>query len=268
MRKLAKRSVVPAQDQQRRKLNLRQSDLVSMWDDFIDWPARRATEKGFLERAFERRWITRVFDACCGTGCDSIHLLRQGLQVTSNEIDPVFRRKARENAERNGVRLRLTAHDWRDIKLEDASFDAVTCLGNSLCYLFDRNDRLKALAEFRRLLRTRGLLIIDERNFQRIFDNRDAILADPRSYTVSHVYCGKEVIGYPIEIEDGRVVMEYLDTRNGKNAHLVLYPFKQGELRQLLIDAGFRPERVITFSDYKQGHNPRADFYQYICVRS
>ncbi|MBS3068140.1 class I SAM-dependent methyltransferase [Candidatus Micrarchaeota archaeon] len=252
----------------RRKLNLRQSDLVSMWDDFIDWPARRAAEKGFFERAFEKRWITRVFDACCGTGCDSIHLIKQGLQVTSNEVDSVFRKKARENAERNGVRLKLTAHDWRDIKLEDTSFDAVICLGNSLCYLFGHVDRIKALSEFRRLLRTRGILIIDERNFQRIFDNKDTILADPRSYTVTHVYCGKEVIGYPTEIKNDRIVMEYLDLRNGKTAHLVLYPFKQGELRQLLIDAGFRPERISTFSDYEQGVNPNADFYQYVCVKS
>ncbi len=252
----------------RRKPNLRQSDLVSMWDDFIDWPARRAAENGFLERFFDGDIVRRVFDACLGTGCDSIHLLKQQLQVTSNEINPVFRKKARDNARRNGVRLRLTTHDWRNIDLLDTSFDAVICLGNSLCCLFDRKDQLQALNEFRRLLRTRGLLIIDERNFQRIFDDKEKIFADPTSYNISHVYCGKTVVGYPIEIEDDKVVMEYLDIRNAKTAHLILYPFKRDELRQLLVEAGFRPERIATFSDYKEGYDPRADFYQHVCMRS
>ena len=72
--------------------------LVEMWGDFIDWEKRRKGENGFLTGQLKRFNCKIVFDACLGDGADSIYLIKEGLQVTSNDIDKLFIKKAKKHA--------------------------------------------------------------------------------------------------------------------------------------------------------------------------
>jgi hypothetical protein len=114
-------------------------------------------------------------------------------------------------------------------------------------------------------LRSGGILIIDERNFQYMLDKKADILKGDFCYSGKYVYCGKKVHGKPIEISENRVRMEYTKKNEKKKGHLVLYPFKRNELFSLLKEAGF--SRVDRFSDYFKGYSPTADFYQYVCIK-
>src|SRR3990167_8393189 len=158
--------------------NYNSQNLVSMWREFIDWEKRRKGEDNFLVNQFHTRNVKKVFDASLGDGCDSIYLLKQGFDVTSNEIDKTFLNKALENAKVENVELKITSLDWRtlDSELVEANFDAVICLGNSLTYLFSEKDQLGALRQFKRILKSGGILIVDERNYQYILDNRKKIM--------------------------------------------------------------------------------------------
>ena len=155
--------------------------------------------------------------------------------------------------------------DWRalDAQLLEGCFDAVILLGNSLTYLFTQHDQLSALQQFKKVLRPGGLLIVDERNYQYILDHREEILAGHFNYSGKVVYCGREVHARPTEIDDDHVVFEYQHQKTGEKGTLVMYPFKRGELKQLLVTAGFGA--ITQYSDYKAGANPDADFYQYCC---
>lgn len=248
------------------KDNYNSKVLVDMWGDFIDWDKRRAGEEGFLLEQLKN--CQKIFDACLGDGADSIHLLQNGFDVTSNDLDETFIRKAQANAEKNNVKLKITQHDWRDLDehFENNIFEAVICLGNSLTYLFKKDEQLKTLKNFLAILKTDGALIIDERNYQYILDNREEILHHEQfEYTGRYVYCGNKVHGKPIEISDEKVKMEYTDDTSDKKGYLVLYPFKQGELLNLLKEAKFAD--IKQYSDYQEGFNPRADFYQYVCKK-
>jgi SAM-dependent methyltransferase len=247
--------------------NYNSQNLISMWREFIDWEKRRRGEDNFLVNQFHKHNVRKVFDAALGDGCDSIYLLKQGFDVTSNEIDKIFLDKALENAKVENVKLKITSLDWRklDEELEQSSFDAVICLGNSLTYLFTEKDQLETLRQFKRLLRNGGVLIIDERNYQYILDNREKISQGDFRYSGKYVYCGDKVHSKPIEISDSRVKMEYADERTGKKGYLILYPFKRGEMKNLLVKTGFAS--IEQFSDYKVGENYNADFYQYVCVK-
>ena len=247
--------------------NYNSQNLVSMWREFIDWEKRRAGEDNFLVNQFHTRNVKKVFDASLGDGCDSIYLLKQEFDVTSNEIDKVFLDKALENAKVENVELKVTSLDWRklDTGLAEASFDAVICLGNSLTYLFTEKDQLETLRQFKRILRNGGVLIIDERNYQYILDNREKILQGDFQYSGKYVYCGDKVHGKPVEISDERVKMEYTDERTGKKGYLVLFPFKRGEVKNLLAKSGLAS--IEQFSDYKVGESHSADFYQYVCIK-
>ncbi len=238
-----------------------------MWRDFVDWEARlNSPEIPFLVRQFRNR-TAQVLDACLGDGFDSIQLLKQGMNVTSNDIDPHFIEKALENASHNGVTLNVTTHNWLEIdrQFPEDHFGGIFCLGNSLTYLFSQKDQLRALENFRKILAKDGVLIIDERNYQYFLDKREQILEGDFNYSHQVVYCGKKVDGRPIEISDQKVVMQYTHAETGERGYLELYPFKRGELRKLLKRAGF--QIIHQYSDYQETFNPDADFYQYVCAK-
>ncbi|HII15714.1 MAG TPA: class I SAM-dependent methyltransferase [Nanoarchaeota archaeon] len=242
--------------------------LVEMWADFINWEKRRKGENGFLLNTLNKSHCRNVFDACLGDGADSIYLLKNGFDVTSNDLDNLFIKKARENAIKYNVTLNITEHDWRylDRHFEGKNFDAVLCLGNSLTYLFEKKGRLKTLRNFLYILKDKGILVIDERNYQSILDKREEILKEGKfQYSGEYVYCGDKVHGRPIEISDDKVRFEYKDERTGSKGYLLLYPFKRGELLDLLKEAGFA--KIEPYSDYKKGFTPDADFYQYVCIK-
>lgn len=247
--------------------NYNSQNLVSIWREFIDWKKRRAGEDNFLVNQFHAHNVKKVFDASLGDGCDSIYLLKQGFDVTSNEIDKVFLDKASENTKVENVGLKIMSLDWRELDTEipAESFDAVILLGNSLTYLFDEKDQLEALRQFKKILRNDGVLIVDERNYQYILDNREKILQGNFQYSGKYVYCGDKVHGKPIEISDERVKMEYTDERTGKKGYLILYPFRRGKMKNLLTKTGF--VSIKQFSDYKLGESYNADFYQYVCIK-
>lgn len=247
--------------------NYNSKNLVEMWGDLIDWKKRREGENGFLVNQLSKYNAKKIFDAALGDGCDSIYLIKEGFDVTSNEIDKVFLAKAIENSKIENVELKTTALDWRmlDNNIPESSFDTVIILGNSLTYLFSEDSRIEALAQFKKILKKGGLLIIDERNYQSIFDNRENILRGKFQYSGKYVYCGTKVHGRPIEISNDAVKFEYTDDRNRKKAYLTMYPFKRGELKRLLEKTGFR--KIEQYSDYKLGENSNADFYQYVCVK-
>lgn len=247
--------------------NYNSQNLVNMWRDYIDWDKRRIGEENFLVNQFYKHNVKKVFDSSLGEGCDSIYLIKQGFDITGNEIDKMFLNKALENAKSENIEIKTTSLDWRELdkKLPEKFFDAVLCLGNSLTYFFTEKDQIDVLNQFRRILRDNGILIIDERNYQYILDNRKEILKGNFRYSGRYVYCGKEVHGRPIEISAQRVKMEYTDKQIGKKGYLILYPFKRGEMNNLLRKASFKS--VEQFSDFKSGEDINADFYQYVCVK-
>ena len=93
-------------------------------------------------------------------------LQKEGFDVTSNEVDVLFENKAKENAKKEGVKLKTTRFDWLEIdkNFSEGKFDAVLCSGNSLTYLFRKKDRLIALKNFLFLLRKGGWKIRILRN--------------------------------------------------------------------------------------------------------
>src|SRR3989344_4088592 len=207
--------------------------LAEIWGDFIDWKKRRKGENGWLISQLKTNNCNKVFESSFGDGCDAIFLRKEGFDVTANEIDKIFLKKGLQNATREGVKLKVTKLDWRELdkEIEKESFDAVLCLGNSLTYLFTHSDQITALRQFRSILRPGGILIIDERNYQYVLDNRKEILKGNFLYSGKYVYCGEKVHGRPTEITDEYVKFQYTEEQTGRKGYLVLYPFRRGEIK-------------------------------------
>ncbi len=246
------------------KENYNLPSLVNLWGDYIDWEKRRIAENGFLKGTLEKNNCHNIFEAGLWDGCDSIYLLKEGFDVTSNELDLLFTKKAQQNAREANVKLSITSFDWRtlDSHFKKETFDALLCLGNTLTYLFTKVDQMKTLKNFYNILRKNGILIIDERNYQYILDNKKKLLSHGFKFRKNFVYCGELVDVRPVFISKNKVVLEYVHREKNLTVQLTVYPFKEGEIFGLLKEAGFR--KILQYSDFKLGKNSKADFFTYV----
>jgi len=143
------------------------ADFVSRWDELIDWNKRAAGEGTFFTDLLLRAGACRVLDASTGSGFHAVQLRRAGFDVMACDGSPTMVRRAKANFISRGLTdIPIICCDWRNFPLSlEGTFDAVLCLGSSLCHLFNKRDRIDVLKRFRRLLRPGGVLVIDQRNF-------------------------------------------------------------------------------------------------------
>jgi ubiquinone/menaquinone biosynthesis C-methylase UbiE len=127
---------------------------------------RLSNEWGELERIRTQAILARhlpsapaiIYDVGGGPGAYAVPLAKQGYRV--HLIDPIELHlgQAQSYAAASGVALAsIVRGDARKLDLPSASADAVLLLG-PLYHLVERRDRLQALHEARRVLRTRGVL--------------------------------------------------------------------------------------------------------------
>jgi glycine/sarcosine N-methyltransferase len=172
-------------------------DFSADYDRFVDWPARLAAELPFVEQELQRAGARRVLDAACGTGMHAVALAQRGYALVGADLSAAMIERARSNAAAAGVEARFEvagfgglAHTFgcapgledpgldhppsaassgrRGLTRTDTGFGAVLCLGNSLPHLLAPADLAAALADFAACLRPNGLLLIQNRNFDRV----------------------------------------------------------------------------------------------------
>jgi ubiquinone/menaquinone biosynthesis C-methylase UbiE len=100
-----------------------------------------------------------VLDAPCGFGRHSIPLARAGFRVTgADRAQPLIEEARRRSLGERWPKWVIA--DYRELPMPDESFDLVINLFSSLGYLGDDEDT-RALAQFRRVLRPEGRLVIE-----------------------------------------------------------------------------------------------------------
>jgi hypothetical protein len=198
-------------------------------------------------------------------------------------------------------RVRIYGHDWRQLPDEFGQFfDTTLVLGNSICLVTTVEQQRRVMAAFYEITRSGGRIIIDERNFAHFTGDIEVqrITHNPVRFFPYHdrvMYCGDEIRAYPKSISSSDVTFSYYtsDHRFDARLHaaddldadleadlvkrevgvLHMYPFRKGELAQLLMDAGFNQVTVygdLDFSAPKSvAHDPDwysadADFLTYV----
>jgi 2-polyprenyl-3-methyl-5-hydroxy-6-metoxy-1,4-benzoquinol methylase len=273
-------------------LELVDEALAGAWEQYVNLERRLDPDApvghfltDVLSPLAESRSRVAVLDAAAGIGADSIFLLKQGFAVQSNEVDAHYRSQAMEHARRNGVPLDMRQNVWERLDQSMKGgwrFDAVLCVGNSLCLVRDRLRQREALRSFFNVLVGDGVLIIDERNFEYMLEMREQIEADPVRYfkpaTEGDVmYEGLKLRGFPSRITDEEVDWRFFEnqppvksskdlaSRRYGQKDLVLHPFRYGELHGLLRECGFVGIRV--FADLQPTHHDPDQMPAYESVR-
>jgi len=241
-------------------------DFSSDYDRFMDWSARLAAELPFIERKLRTVGVRRVLDAACGTGMHAIALAQQGYVVVGADLSAGMIERAQANAIAEEVEVRFEVAGFGelartltpalslpgrgsrsdavlDLGERESSFDAVLCLGNSLPHLLTPADLAAALADFAACLRPGGLLLIQDRNFDRVLACRQRWM-EPQAHRDGE----KEWLFLRFyDFEPGGKLTFNLMTlqREGVGAwsqqvtSTRLWPLRQEELVAALVAAGF-----------------------------
>ena len=144
-------------------------ELGADYDRFVDWAARLAFELPAIEGLLSRHSARRVLDAACGTGRHAIALAQRGYQVVGADLSAAMVAQAGANAAVAGVEVSFVRAGLGDLAASvPGPFDAILCLGHSLPHLLSPGEVQQALDDFAALLRPGGLLLVQNRNDERL----------------------------------------------------------------------------------------------------
>jgi hypothetical protein len=118
----------------------------------------------------------------------------------------------------------------------------VICLGNSFTHLFQERDRRRALAEFYSVLRSDGVLILDQRNYDSILDHG----TKPKH---TFYYCGDNVRAEPEYVDEGVARFRYTFPDQSV-FHLNMFPLRKTYITRLLRQVGF--QQVTAYGDFQE----------------
>lgn len=152
-------------------------DFSADYDRFVDWPARLAHELPFLEQLFQAYKVRTVLDAACGTGQHALELARHGYRTTGADLSAGMIDHARQLAAESRLDVPFVEAGLGQLALAFSKpFDALLCLGNSLPHLLSEAEVQAALADFAAVLRPGGLLIVQNRNYDRVWAQRERFM--------------------------------------------------------------------------------------------
>jgi glycine/sarcosine N-methyltransferase len=148
------------------------------YDRFVNWEARLAFELPFFREAFARHSVRRVLDVASGTGQHALAFAREGYETTATDLSVAMIGRAHANAARAGVRIDAKVLGFGELAQHlQGPFDAITCLGNSLPHVLSEGQLAATLRDFYQVLAPEGLLILQNRNFDRVLANQERFMS-------------------------------------------------------------------------------------------
>ena len=255
--------------------------LAVNWKGYTGSSAERRTVYAFLSRLVKRyrNHNGDILDAAAGIGNEAIYLLHNDFDVLINEYESNFSEILKKNIADDAIlkekrvtleqmRHRIFDRDWRELEkdISPESLKAILVLGNSLCMVSENGEqeRTKCIGQFYDSLCLGGILVVDERNCDKILKVYEKT---GRASGRCVMYPGKEVDCQITPLHDhAQLLFEF--TKSGKPVgELAVAYLQRGELLRMLSDVGFRKVRIYSDLKLKKPVDDNADFFTYVATK-
>lgn len=235
--------------------------FAERWDDLIDWDGRAESEGNFFIEVLREHSAEHVLDVAAGTGFHSVQLKKAGFDVISVDGSPNMLAKAFENGRQRDMIMRTVHSDWRWLDRDIVGrYDAIICLGNSFTHLFSEAQRRRVLAEFYSVLKHDGILILDQRNYDALLDDKGG------GPSHQYYYCGEDVKAEPEHVDEGLARFRYTFS-DDEVFHLNMFPLRRDYVRRLMSEVGF--QQVDTYGDFQESYRQyEPDFFIHVAHKA
>jgi SAM-dependent methyltransferase len=144
---------------------------------------------------------SRVLDAACGIGTQSLGLARLGYRITGSDLSAGAVVRARAEAEERELRIDFSVADMRSVaEHHGRTFDVVMACDNSIPHLLSDAEILAAFEQFYRCTEPGGLCLISVRDYSQ--ENREGVQVRT---PVLHLRDGRRVVLFQVWEFDGPV---------------------------------------------------------------
>lgn len=133
---------------------------------------------------------TEILDSSCGIGADAMALVRRGYAVTASDGSSSMVTEARRRAEQFGIDLTVLQARWEDLpKQVPGPFGLVLCLGNSIVHSGSEQKMIENFRSIKKILSPGGLLVVDSRNWERLYEVKPRIVTARRVIERQGIRC-------------------------------------------------------------------------------
>ncbi len=237
------------------------NDIAEKYDLFFsDWKKMMEREMKVIVPVLKENKVKTILDCACGTGLQSIGLLKHGFTVLSSDISEDMLEQAVTNAEEFGYKINPIQADFRELdKKLSKKFDAVICMGNSLPHLLTDEEIKKALTNMYALLENKGLLIIEMRNYDELLSKQPKFIPiklngeDHERGELVTIFYVLDYLKNVIRFNVIYIIHNIESKENVFEVHSVdYYPLKQDRLVEILEEVGFKNVIIKDGPDFPQ----------------
>jgi len=115
-----------------------------------------------LNKIFKKHQVKKVLDVACGVGRHAIPLAKKGFDITGIDFSPHQLSKAREEADKENVKLNFLLQD-ANIFCNENFFDAAICMWTTLGE--EPLEYEKVIKNVYESLKEKGIFVIDNRSW-------------------------------------------------------------------------------------------------------
>lgn len=222
------------------------SKFADKYDRLVSWENRYKRESQFFKILFRQYNVKSILDCACGTGQHVIMFNQMGFNAIGSDLSPAMIKKAKNYSKQYNIQCKYKIADFRNLnKVFEQKFDSVICVGNSLPHLLSIKDLKTALVNFYKILNKKGLLIIQQRNYDLLIKTKKRFfpvtLLDDEAFIYALDYESNKITFNVLNIEFKTKKLEVFTTE--------YFPLKLNLLVKLLKDTGFK--KVKLYSDYQ-----------------
>lgn len=238
---------------------LHPSDRPSSWIDFIIW--------SFGE--FARVEVGKVLDCGCGTGAQSVPLIKAGYEVTATDLSPDMLDIARRKFKENVFDVRTEVQDVRSLPF-DNEFDAAIFMFSAFNHLLNPEEPLKALNSMKRSVVNGGVVIFDVFNALNIIENYKKTITDHFNVEgrniIRHITHKIDSVNCFLT-HDEMCMIHGDDFFDSYSAVTELRIFTRMELDALIRQAGFSDVRFFRSFTDRGGETGNTIRLIYVCIK-